>query len=299
MKANKLMKHWALSLCMAFTGLLHAQLLTQAATVAATAPLANMQSEPQSEASTYENRILKRKMVHDMDPNVYAYTAAFAKRFQMPEQWITPDLEGAAAVAFRVMPYYRSCGWGGNPTACKEDETRCMMDVYFDQETQPLPWDPRMRIAEFDWDLTSAGFMYSSANRLSRPKADGKSPLARSPFTDPQTGKELGWQFWNGGWGYLTARSYDREIFAGVSMVTFGSNCLKAAEELWLASEGLNKSAVATSKALRHLVMLPSSWQARVNEVLLSYDQRNRTHFKQVFEEMNKPAPTAASSAAK
>jgi hypothetical protein len=48
-----------------------------------------------------------------MDPNVYAYSAEFAKRFQMPDEWIATDLKGADAVAWRMMPSYQECGWGG------------------------------------------------------------------------------------------------------------------------------------------------------------------------------------------
>lgn len=267
-------------------------------------PLANMRSESPSEASTYENRIVKRRMVHDIDPNVYAYTAAFAKRFQMPEQWIAPDLAGAEAVAFRVMPYYRSCGWGGNPAACKEDETRCMLDVYFDHNTQALPWDSRMRIAEFDRDLTSAGFTPSSANPLARPKAEDGSYHYRSPFTDPQTGKEL---FWNGGYwhsdvehggSFVGIRAYDREIFKGMSLLVLGTACDASAvpQRLWLNNQNLY---FKDSHLAQRVVYLSTNWQTRIKELLKSYDQRNRAHFKQVFEDMNKPASITPSPAAK
>ena len=115
--------------------------------VCITASLATYaQTEPSSESS-YVNRVLKRQGVHDADPNVYVYTAEFAKRFQMPDEWISDELKGGVdAVAFRVVPRpYKTCGWGGNPSACSPDgaEVRCEMDLYFDQKRNPLPWDER------------------------------------------------------------------------------------------------------------------------------------------------------------
>jgi hypothetical protein len=62
-----------------------------------------------------------------MDPNVYAYTAEFAKRFEMPSEWIVQDLKGADAVAWRMMPSYQECGWGGDPKACTQT-VKCEID---------------------------------------------------------------------------------------------------------------------------------------------------------------------------
>ena len=193
-------------------------------------PLKMLPSEPATEQSSYEAG-RNRRGVQDADPNIYVYTPEFAKRFQMPLQWASDDLKGADAVAFRVMPYYKSCGWGGDPKACREDEVRCHMDVYFDHKRNPLPWDERMRPTDLDFDTTSQWFIGNVANRLMRPQTTllGGPPLPRSPFTDPKTGKELGWQ---GGYyrkandrggSFVGVRAYDREIFHGISSQHFST----------------------------------------------------------------------------
>lgn len=242
-------------------------------------PLRNMVPEAPTMQSSYESRILKRKDVHDVDPNIYAYTADFAKRFQMPEQWIALDLQGAEAVAFRVMPGYKSCGWGGNPEACKEDEVRCVLDVYFDESKQSLPWDERMRVANIDESLTSANFLGSMANPRSRPKGSLIATY-RTPFTDRQTGKELGWQSAGSiSIGWTGILNYDKEIFHGVSLVTLGIGC-QVIKNLWLADQFVQEKDVSRSMSVKHIILLSGDWQAQVRNALAPYDQRNRAFYR-------------------
>ena len=209
-------------------------------------PLPLLQPEPATEKSSYEARILKRQGVRDVDPNVYVYTPAFAKRFQMPLEWASDELKGAEAVAFRVVPSYKTCGWGGDPKACQEDAVRCDMDVYFDHKLNPLPWDERMRNSEADTSTTSVDFVRSSVNRPYRPRTTllGGVPLPRDPFTDPTSGKELGWRggFYRAkdeyGGSFVGLRAYDREMFKGMSMLTLGVACPadSVPQALWLSN---------------------------------------------------------------
>lgn len=245
-------------------------------------PLRLIPSEPATEQSSYEAG-RNRRGVQDADPNIYVYTPEFAKRFQMPMQWVSDDLKGADAVAFRVMPYYKSCGWGGDPKACREDEVRCHMDVYFDYKKNPLPWDERMRPTDLDFDTTSQWFIGNVANRLMRPQTTllGGPPLPRSPFTDPKTGKELGWQSSNTiSVGWTGIRSYDREIFHGLSLVTFGVAC-GVPRAAWLAANFVEEQAARAGKGVLAFISMPPSWQDRVKQVLADSDQRNNAFFKQ------------------
>ena len=140
-----------------------------AATAHAVEPLPMLQSELPTATSSYEARILNRGGIRNRDPNIYVYTPAFGQRFQMPVQWESKALQGADAVAFRVMPTYASCGWGGDRQACREDEVRCVLDVYFDQQRNPLPWDPRMSPVGLDRRQTSLAFLTNSATPPVRP----------------------------------------------------------------------------------------------------------------------------------
>jgi len=269
-------------------------------------PLRTMPSEAPTPLSSYEARILKRKDVHDVDPNIYAYTAEFAKRFQMPEQWIAQDLKGAEAVAFRVMPGYKSCGWGGHPDACKEDEVRCMLDVYFDHGKQSLPWDERMPSRKLDSYLLSSNFIAPGSylrTSLARPKTSFSFFTDHSPFTDPQTGKGLGWQggYWHSkneyGGSFVGLRAYDREIFVGISIAIFGTACngKSVPQSLWLSNENLG---YLDREKSNHVVTLPADWQIRVREALTPYDQRNRAFYRKEGEKalkalQEKPVPQA------
>lgn len=185
----------------------------------------NAQTAPQASAqSSYVNRIIKRQGVHDADPNVYVYTAEFAKRFQMPDEWVSDELKGVDAVAFRVVPRpYKTCGWGGNPSACSPDgvEVRCEMDLYFDHKRNPLPWDERRPERYSSTTALSVAFLWDGQHnlayqRLETPKRKGDHVFATdSPFVDPKSGKGLWWQ------GQLiTLTNYDREIFSDVSLLT-------------------------------------------------------------------------------
>jgi hypothetical protein len=242
-------------------------------------------SEPATPQSSYEARILKRQGVRDVDPNVYVYTPAFAKRFQMPLEWASDELKGAEAVAFRVVPSYKTCGWGGDPKACQEDAVRCDMDVYFDHKLNPLAWDERMRSPDLDRSTSSLAFIGNIANPFARPKGTLIDSY-RSPFTDPTSGKELGWRggFYRAkdeyGGSFVGLRAYDREMFKGMSMLTLGVACPadSVPQALWLSNDHLTY--LERAQAFTQ-IELPESWQERVKRTLIDADQRSKAFFKE------------------
>lgn len=121
------------------------QMIRWCMTMVLTMAVAHAQTDSQDPGRSYadrQNPRLSKSGPIYMDPNVYAYSAEFAKRFQMPEQWIAPDLKGADAVAWRMMPSYQECGWGGDPKACRQ-VMECEIDLYFDHQRNPLPWDAK------------------------------------------------------------------------------------------------------------------------------------------------------------
>jgi hypothetical protein len=258
-------------------------------------------SEAATDQSSYAARVLNRRGVHEVDPNIYVYNAEFAKRFQMPLEWVSDELKGADAVAFRVVPGYKTCGWGGNPQACREDEVRCEMDLYFDHQRNPLPWDERMKSSDQNYYRASAWFLASPANRFARPRTNllGGPPLPREPFTDSQNGKELGWQDYmkgNSVGGWIGTLGYDRELFQGVSLVTLSAVCGQAPLELWLASSSIYRDDIDKSSALSKRIVLPERWRSRVEKDLQSSEQRSKAFYKEQGEKALKalkeaPAP--------
>jgi hypothetical protein len=222
------------------------------------------------------------RQVHDIDPNIWAYSAAFAERFKMPKEWIAPDLQGAEAVAFRMEPAYKTCGWGGNPNACREDEMRCVMDVYFDNVKQPLPWDDKVRVTDLDVMATSVKFL---PKQISRPLSGG---VKRNPFSEPGTGNDLRWfvkfmGFEGGNEGVIAA--YDRSIFEGISFLKVSPSCGESIY-MQLQTHGFDKE----KAAVYHKVTFPTSWRQRTKKVIQAVNAKNEAHFKSVFEDMKKPS---------
>lgn len=239
---------------------------------------------PQTPKTSYEARQLKRRGVHEMDPNIYAYSADFARRFQMPEAWIVSDLNGAEAIAFRMLPTYKTCGWVGDPNSCRDDEMACFLDIYFDHLKQPLPWDSRMPSREAFSSRDSSGFISSFANpiyRLNRQFVDSSTP-----FTDPESGKALAWrrstssEHGRGGGAIAFLSGYDKEIFKTMSMLAFHVACDGAAipEYMWLSNDRYN---LEDRPAAHHFVHLSNEWRQRVRAAQEVYDERTSAFFKQ------------------
>lgn len=275
----------------ALTGLLLSAVLTQTV-------CAQVQDLGRSYADRQNPRLSPSGPIY-MDPNVYAYTAEFAQRFQMPDQWITPDLKGADAVAWRMMPSYQECGWGGDPKACRQ-VMECKIDLYFDHRRNPLPWDPTRAERYTDHFNSSVWFLanfprveaidhpnYPVSRRNLRVPArpmDGFS-AAGSPFIDPQSGKGLSIQYFSqlvgrSGWGYEPLTGYDKEVFPSMALVTLldpGCEGKKAAY-VW-ATRGLDAFNLQ-DKSIIYAVLLPPSWRDRITQAAREHQERQDAFFK-------------------
>jgi len=71
------------------------------------------------------------------DPYLWVVTPEFAKRFCMPEEFVSEDLKGAEAVAFSLKQNNDEvgCGWANNDKACI-GEIVLRFDVYLKSDTQ-------------------------------------------------------------------------------------------------------------------------------------------------------------------
>lgn len=254
---------------------------------AQTGTLPTQRGQTATDQSSYTARILNRRGVREVDPNVYAYNAEFAQRFQMPQEWISDELKGADAVAFRVVPGHKSCGWGGDPQSCREDEVRCEMDLYFDHQRNPLPWDERMSWVQLDRRHVSADFLASIANPLARAKGTAMAPY-RAPFTSLQTGKEMTWKtgFSNSqgsGSSFMGLVAYDRELFFNMSVLVFSGGCASEylPQAIWLdeAQVGFKERFDAYKS-----VELPVVWGDRVRRLLIPTGQRDKSFYKELGE---------------
>lgn len=94
------------------------------------------------------------------DPFVWSYSAAFSKRFYMPEKWVDADLEGAVALAFRMRePTVFQCGLNGDEDKCDTRKV-CQLDLYYDNRIT-LPWNtPHIRRDNLMQGVHSGLFLY-------------------------------------------------------------------------------------------------------------------------------------------
>ena len=230
-----------------------------------------------------------------MDPNVYAYTAEFAKRFEMPSEWIVQDLKGADAVAWRMMPSYQECGWGGDPKACRQ-VMECSIDLYFDHHRNPLPWDLR-RPERYTFIFGSSIRFLSNAPRrealnhpnypvakrkLHEPARPGDHWSADdSPFIDPQSGKGLSIQHFS---GYVPFTGYDKEVFPGMALLTLldiGCSGGPRDATFVLASDLVRLPLSAEEKAaIAHTIVMPQSWRTRITQAAKEHQERQDAFFK-------------------
>jgi hypothetical protein len=137
-----------------------------------------------------------------------------------------------------------------------------------------------MRTTDINRFTSSLAFIGNIANPFSRPKGSLIDSY-RSPFTDPKSGKELGCQSVGSmGFGWTGIASYDREIFRGLGLVTFGVSC-GIPRAAWLAGSVVWEKDARAGNGVLAFVSMPSSWQLRVKQALTDSDQRSKLFFKQ------------------
>lgn len=145
-------------------------------------------------------------------------------------KWVSDGLEGAAALAFRLVSIYKLCGWNGNHERCIEDNMTSRLDVYFDPGKQPLSWEKDVPAVNLNISNTSALFIHNAANPLVR-SFNGTEDHFYYPFKDEQTEEKIRWQHLST-WSmakkvpsYIRVLSYDCEMFCDLSIVIVGIKC--------------------------------------------------------------------------
>jgi hypothetical protein len=74
------------------------------------------------------------KARYTKDNFIWVVTPEFARRFCMPSEFVSEELKGAEAIAYRVVedPYEEHCGWGGRQEVCRRSRDH-RFEIYFDQ----------------------------------------------------------------------------------------------------------------------------------------------------------------------
>lgn len=122
---------------------------------------------------TFEGQI--RPGPYTVDPHIWVYTKEFAERFGMPEKWISKELKGVEAAAWRqTKTGFVTCGWGGKRDACKE-ETVPMLELYFDTRKVKMPWAPWSR----ESDHPALHFWPNSQRYLTTQKCERRREISQ------------------------------------------------------------------------------------------------------------------------
>lgn len=256
--------------------------------------------------SNYEQRFVNPddNGTYLKDNNVWVYSREFATRFGMPQKWISDELKGAEAVAYRVeWSSLQRCGYFGEADNCRPIE-RCVMDVYLtDMQSDKLPWKDDKSIdfihrqssrrflttqrredarswdpGEKRWDISRANVGLDSLSWVSGPPTDDKVYSESS--------------------GAVSVLAYDRTIFEGLDFIQLAVSCNVARREegvrIFFTEKFPNRTDYGvsyeelvekkTDKAIKflkikrdwgrhfksgsvpHVVALPDGYMARVNE---------------------------------
>jgi hypothetical protein len=236
------------------------------------------------------------------DPNIWVYTKEVAKRAGMPLEWASDELKGVAAAAFRMERdgAEEDCGWGRNPKACKP-VVQCVLELYFDRQAHVLPWDPKRMVADFYWQDVSTAFHFLPANGfeaadngdLSRGNRDSKNfpnLAARSPFSDPQTGEELGFAR-KGSAAKSKVLAYDREIHGRYAFVRLDDGCGRSKHVFFdgdtLQLRRIDGLGISLKSPVQHEVHLPNSWIERIRTLTEQNGQQDTEFYKNIWNQIN------------
>lgn len=240
------------------------------------------------------------------DPHVWVVTPDFAKKSGLPLEWASEELQGVTAAAWRMQPGEEQCGWGGNPKACKRDMV-CTLDLYFDRQTQVLPWAPNRPVADFYWQevssawhlLPSLGWAQEANGDVARGSVGSLNypNLGKSPFADPKTGEEL---LWN-----TSVIAYDREMHGRYAFVKLSLGCMgslgsephetrkfrletKTSRSDRYSEMGRSTERPELAKFVHHTFTLPASWDKRIGPIRKAVMQGTEDFYQNSWNTINK-----------
>jgi hypothetical protein len=223
----------------------------------------------------------ERVSVFRRDPNIWVYTPEVAKRAGMPLEWASDELKGVAAAAFRMERdgAEEDCGWGGNRDACRP-VTQCVLELYFDRQAHPLPWDKNALLVDVFSFINGSNTHIPIGPTLSdEPRT--RLGLIRQPFSSLETGEELSFSG-------LRVTAYDREIHGRYAFVRLSLGCSRGTkvQPFVLRLETNDSKGLPTDKVF-HEVYLPASWYARVVDKAAQEQKNSEDFYQQVWKTIN------------
>ena len=175
----------------------------------------------------------------------------------------------------------------------------CTLDLYFDRQTQVLPWAPNRLVADFYWQdvssawhlLPSLGWAKEANGEVSRgSKSSPHADLAKSPFADPKTGDPLKWSWAELDHGGVSVIAYDREMHSRYAFIRLTDYC-GGAEPLQAMHLELRRTAPNNFRqvlSVHHKVRLPLPWLKRVWQATRQQQEQTQEFYQNVWKQLNK-----------
>lgn len=259
--------------------------------------------EPNNWRSHFTFEGLSRPGPYLLDPHVWVYTKAFAERFGMPKEWISNELQGVEAAAWRsIKTGYVTCGWGGKRDACKEED-EAILELYFDTGKVKLPWAPWSResdmLAYTQWG-NSQRFLVPQKCEIRREnsvspvgdrgvKCEGR--ISRQPLANPKTGEEI-FLFakaatYTGQGKFYPLAAYDKRTYPDLAWIQINYRrpvgLASSSADVVITLETRTAPLGRTLHKL-HEILLPADFDHRIKMLLDAGREAQREFYKKVLD---------------
>lgn len=236
------------------------------------------------------------------DNNIWVVNKEFADLFGMSQQFIE-DVQGISAAAFRIEDNsYQDCGYGGKADACRKVE-ECVLDLYFDETKNPLPWATDIRMqwypknSSMRWlrpldarkerpygtmvvEPPSGIIRNIGGNSAFIPFADAVSKVEASFVSNAHTDQGGADEVSNG----LYLLGYMRHFYRNLSVVSLQFGCMTTSRKIVdIHLNSIRNGIYEPPVAKFNRVTLPAGFVRRINERIQIQRERNATFYRSLF----------------
>lgn len=235
------------------------------------------------------------------DPNTWVVTPKFAKTFGMPDEFISQELQGVEAIAYRKETFTNGalkCGMGGMETNCILSNYG-ILDIYVDEKKTPLPWFHKEQMANMTQNIFSMYYLETDnlkdsglTNNMVKNEATKDWRNALRPFADPITKHEaVYFQSGAGGWQEIISGiyGYKRDSIEGLTVISFFFN-------FWGEGENIGKTIALISDfegvwrpkngKIHHQFYIPGSFGNKIRIVDEARKKKDREFFQETLNKM-------------
>ncbi|HKK13509.1 MAG TPA: hypothetical protein VKA14_02490 [Gammaproteobacteria bacterium] len=162
----------------------------------------------------------KADEAYQEDINVWVYTREFAERFGMPEKWVSEDLKGAHAAAYRVEISSARMFFPHKGKEVSQPVRRCVLDLFLPEKAN-IPWS----------NNNVSGMWWYTPD----------SPT----YLIPQRKKDKEWQwrpvglkglaiirYSKAGYGGLKVIKFKKKLYPGINYISFNMTCTTPGKNL-------------------------------------------------------------------